>query len=200
MLPSLLPYPYSPVYDAVSAVSSAALLPLWLAWTQSHSSYTEMSRWWLLSWGQHQPITWLILWLWRLFHPIMWRPTKSSRKSLACLICILILLCGTFWYSLMLPCGLVQESCWECACGPEGEGVLRPICSSVWFVTGYVSFPLTTLLWFLETAEGSVISSRELCVQDLAVHQDHHQLHRRGEPPSPQRAGPLTRNCTRGGA
>lgn len=33
--------PPLPVYDAVLAVSTAALLPVCLAWTQSHSSYCD---------------------------------------------------------------------------------------------------------------------------------------------------------------
>lgn len=41
MLPSLLPFPSPFVYDAVLAVSVAALLSLCLAWTQSHSSYCD---------------------------------------------------------------------------------------------------------------------------------------------------------------
>lgn len=146
--------------------------------------------------GSISQITWLILWLWRLFHPIMWRLTKSSGTSPACLIYILILLCGTFWYSLTLPCGLVQESCWECACGPEGEGV--PSVAQSGFVTGYVSFRLP-LVWCVEAAQRRAISSRQCRVQELAVHQEH-QLHRRGESPPAQRAGPLAGNCTRGGA
>lgn len=141
--------------------------------------------------GSISQITWLILWQWRLFHPIMWQLTKSSGTSPACLIYILILLCGTFWCSLMLPCDLVQESCWECACGPER--------SSVWFVTGYVSFHPPPLLWLLEAAQRRVISHRECRVQELPVCQDH-QLHRRGESPPAQRSGPLAGNCTRGGS
>lgn len=39
MLPSLLPSTPPPVYDAVRAVSPAALLPLCLASTWAHSSY-----------------------------------------------------------------------------------------------------------------------------------------------------------------
>lgn len=74
--------------------------------------------------GSISQMAWLILWQWRLFHPIIWRLTKSSGTSLAFLIYILIFLFGTVWYSLMLPCGLVQESCLECVCGLKGEGVL----------------------------------------------------------------------------
>lgn len=77
------------------------------------------------------------------------------------------------------------------------------ICSSVWFVNGYVSFPLPPLLWFLEAAQRPVISSRECCIQELTVCQDHHlhhQLHWRRESPSAQRSGPLTGYCTRRGA
>lgn len=41
MLPSMLVYPRSLVYDAVLAVSAAALFPLCLAWTKSHSSHCD---------------------------------------------------------------------------------------------------------------------------------------------------------------
>lgn len=70
--------------------------------------------------------------------------------------------------------------------------------SWVWFVTGYVSFPIL-LLGCLEAAQRRVISSRECRVQELSVHQDH-KLHRRGESPPAQRSGPLAGNCKRGGA
>lgn len=107
----------------------------------SHIQTTATSRWsWPFSWGQHQPNHWLILWQWRLFHPIMWRLTKSSGTSLACLIYILISLCGTFWCSSMLPCvwlgGFLLRMCvWA-------QGWRCPMCSSVWFVM----FPFLSLL------------------------------------------------------
>lgn len=41
MLTTMLVYPCSLVYDAVLAVSPAALFPLCLAWTRSHSSHCD---------------------------------------------------------------------------------------------------------------------------------------------------------------
>lgn len=73
------------------------------------------------------------------------------------------------------------------------------MCSSVCFLTCDVAFPLPPLRCSLEAAQRRVISHRERRVQELAVHQDH-QLHRRGESPPAQRAGPLAGNRTRGGA
>lgn len=78
-----------------------------------------------------------------------------------------------------------------------GSGVEGAPCVAL---TGFcnVSFPLPPLCGFLEAAQRRVISHRECHVQELAVLQDH-QLHRRGESPPAQRAGPLAGNCTRGG-
>lgn len=196
MLPSPLPYSPSPVHDAVLAVQ---LLPSFLSalpgpnHIQATGDHESSAR------GSISQSQWLILWQWRLFHPVMWWLTKSSGTSLACRIYILILLCGTFWSSVMLALqfgsGILLRMCvWA-----RGWGC--PVGSSVWFVTGYVSFPVPPLFSFLEAAQRCVITSGECYVQELTVRQGHcHHLHRRGESPPARRSGPLSGNCTWGGA
>lgn len=80
--------------------------------------------------------------------------------------------------------------------GPQG--VLRPLCGSI-HVTGMSSFLSLVSFGILEAAERGAICSRERCVQEPILHQDHNRVHWRGESPPSSRAGPLTGNSTRGG-
>lgn len=164
----------------------------------NHIQATATSRWsWPLSWGQHQPNN--------LANTVAMKTVSSNHvaadqvfRNIAGLPHLHIDF--AVWYILMqfdaalrFGSGILMRLCvWA-----RGWGC--PMCSSVWFVTGYASFPRHPLRWLLEAAQRRVISHRECRVQERAVRQDH-QLHWRGESTPAQGAGPLAGNCTRGGA
>lgn len=97
------------------SLSKVALLPL----LDSHPACWEQ---WVICWagGRISQSTWLILWHWTQFHPIMEWLTSSSGTSLPCLIYMCIVLCGTFWCSF------------DAALRSGERGLARV--SQVWFV------------------------------------------------------------------